>query len=199
MGKRKTDAAASEKVGKIAEMANAYRQRCAKAQAKAAAQVEAEVRRVEGLSVLNAQAAGIDIGSRSHWVGKRPAENGSIGLPMGVSVAQRGSVSRGVSSGREDVPVARVFAAARQFDSVRGPAHSAHGEGAGADESEADGDDQRHHRRDVLKHGMTYVRQSQEEYEARVREQQVKSLHKKARALGMKVIETPAPETPTTV
>ena len=46
---------------------------------------------------------------------------------------------------------------------------------------------------------MTYVRQTQEEYEARVREQQVKSLHKKARALGMAVIETPAPATAPTV
>ena len=51
----------------------------------------------------------------------------------------------------------------------------------------------------ALKHGMTYVRQTQAEYEARVREQQVKSLHKKARALGMKVIDTPAAETPMTV
>ena len=58
MGKRKTEAAGSTKVGKIAEMANAYRQRRAKAQAKATAQGEAEVRRVEGLSVLNAHAAG---------------------------------------------------------------------------------------------------------------------------------------------
>jgi transposase len=68
MRKRKTDAAASAKVGKIADMANAYRQRRAKAQAKAAAQEEVEVRRVEGLSVLHAHAAGIDIGARSHWV-----------------------------------------------------------------------------------------------------------------------------------
>jgi hypothetical protein len=51
----------------------------------------------------------------------------------------------------------------------------------------------------ALKHGMTYVRQTQEDYETRVREQQVKSLHKKARALGMKVIDTPAAETPITV
>ena len=68
MAKRKTDGAASAKVGKTAEMANAYRKRRAKAQAKAAAQVEAAIRRVEGLSVLNGHAAGIDIGSRSHWV-----------------------------------------------------------------------------------------------------------------------------------
>src|SRR5438552_2350872 len=68
MRKRKTDATASAKVGKIAAMARAYRQRRAKAQAKAAAQGEVEVRRVEGLSVLHGHAAGIDIGSRSHWV-----------------------------------------------------------------------------------------------------------------------------------
>src|SRR5438552_11253175 len=68
MRKRKTDATASAKVGKIAAMAKAYRQRRAKAQAKAAAQGEVEVRRVEGLSVLHGHAAGIDIGSRSHWV-----------------------------------------------------------------------------------------------------------------------------------
>jgi transposase len=51
----------------------------------------------------------------------------------------------------------------------------------------------------ALKHGMTYVRQTQEEYEARVREQQVKSLHKKARALGMEVIDKAATDKPTTV
>jgi hypothetical protein len=68
MRKRQTAAAASAKVGKTAQMAKAYRHRRAKAQAKSAAQVETEVRRVEGLSVLNAHAAGIDIGSRSHWV-----------------------------------------------------------------------------------------------------------------------------------
>ena len=69
MRKRQTDAAVSGRVGKTAAMALAYRQRGAKAQAKAAAQREGEVRRVEGLAVLNAHAAGIDIGSRSHWVG----------------------------------------------------------------------------------------------------------------------------------
>jgi hypothetical protein len=68
MDQRKTDAAASAKAGKTAEMANAYRKRRAKAQAKAAVQQAAELRRVEGLSVLNPHAAGIDIGSRSHWV-----------------------------------------------------------------------------------------------------------------------------------
>jgi hypothetical protein len=46
----------------------AYRKRRAKAQVKVAAQAAAEVRRVEGLAVVNEHAAGFDIGSRSHWV-----------------------------------------------------------------------------------------------------------------------------------
>jgi transposase len=50
----------------------------------------------------------------------------------------------------------------------------------------------------ALKHGMTYVRQTQEEYQTRVREQQVKALQKKARALGMEVIEKPPTELPPT-
>jgi transposase len=45
----------------------------------------------------------------------------------------------------------------------------------------------------ALKHGMTYVRQSQEEYEAQMKEKQVKALLRKARQLGLEVIEkTPA-------
>jgi transposase len=68
MRKRKSETAASAKPGKVADMANAYQRRRAKAQAKAAAHEQAEVRRVEGLSVLHEHAAGIDIGSRSHWV-----------------------------------------------------------------------------------------------------------------------------------
>jgi transposase len=47
----------------------------------------------------------------------------------------------------------------------------------------------------ALKHGMTYVRQTQEEYQAKMREQQLKSLKKKARQLGVTVLETPAAET----
>jgi hypothetical protein len=47
----------------------------------------------------------------------------------------------------------------------------------------------------ALSHGLTYVRQTQSEYEARVRAQQVKSMHKKARALGLAVIEIPALQT----
>ena len=41
----------------------------------------------------------------------------------------------------------------------------------------------------ALKHGMTYVRQSQEEYEAQVKEKQIKALRRKARQLGLEVIE----------
>jgi transposase len=45
----------------------------------------------------------------------------------------------------------------------------------------------------ALKHGMTYVRRSQEEYEAQMKEKQVKALRRKARQLGLEVIEkTPA-------
>ena len=68
MAKRKPEAAGSTKRGKIGEMAKAYRKRHAKAEARAVAHAEAEVQRVEGLPVLNGHAAGIDIGSRSHWV-----------------------------------------------------------------------------------------------------------------------------------
>ncbi len=67
MDKRKPQAATSAKAGRITGMAKAYRKRRAKAHAKAAAQAAAEVRRVEGLAVVNEHAAGIDIGSRSHW------------------------------------------------------------------------------------------------------------------------------------
>jgi transposase len=41
----------------------------------------------------------------------------------------------------------------------------------------------------ALKHGMTYVRQSQEEYEAQMKEKQLKALRRKARQLGLEVIE----------
>src|SRR6516162_9465532 len=68
MDKRKTETATSATVGKIVGMAKAYRKRRAKAHAQAAAQAAAEVRRVEGLAVVNEHAAGVDIGSRSHWV-----------------------------------------------------------------------------------------------------------------------------------
>jgi transposase len=45
----------------------------------------------------------------------------------------------------------------------------------------------------ALKHGMTYVRQSQEEYEAQMKDKQIKALKRKARLLGLEVVEkTPA-------
>jgi transposase len=46
----------------------AYRRRKATAHARTATRQEAEARRVEGLPVQQPHAAGIDIGSRSHWV-----------------------------------------------------------------------------------------------------------------------------------
>jgi transposase len=46
----------------------------------------------------------------------------------------------------------------------------------------------------ALKHGMTYVRRSQEEYEAQMREKQIKAVRRRARRLGLEVVErTPAP------
>jgi transposase len=41
----------------------------------------------------------------------------------------------------------------------------------------------------ALKHGMTYVRQSQEEYETRMKEKQIKALRRRARQLGLELIE----------
>src|SRR5436309_4608087 len=41
----------------------------------------------------------------------------------------------------------------------------------------------------ALKHGMTYVRQSQEEYEAQMKDKQMKALRRKARQLGLEIIE----------
>jgi transposase len=41
----------------------------------------------------------------------------------------------------------------------------------------------------ALKHGMTYVRQSQDEYEAQMKEKQLKALRRKARQLGLEIIE----------
>jgi hypothetical protein len=41
----------------------------------------------------------------------------------------------------------------------------------------------------ALKHGMPYVRQSQEEYEAQMKEKQLKALRRKARQLGLEIIE----------
>jgi transposase len=53
---------------KQAQQRQAYRQRKTRTRAKASAQHEAEARRLRGLPVTQAHAAGIDIGSRSHWV-----------------------------------------------------------------------------------------------------------------------------------
>jgi hypothetical protein len=44
----------------------------------------------------------------------------------------------------------------------------------------------------ALKHGLPYVRQSQEEYEARMREKQIKALKRKARQLGLDIVEQAA-------
>jgi transposase len=44
----------------------------------------------------------------------------------------------------------------------------------------------------ALKHGMTYVRQNQEEYEAQMKEKQIKALRRKARQLGLEVVEKPS-------
>jgi transposase len=41
----------------------------------------------------------------------------------------------------------------------------------------------------ALRHGMTYVRRGQEEYEAQMKEKQVKALRRKARQLGLDVVE----------
>ena len=41
----------------------------------------------------------------------------------------------------------------------------------------------------ALKHGMTYVRQSQEDYDAQMKEKQLKALRRKARQLGLEVVE----------
>ena len=44
----------------------------------------------------------------------------------------------------------------------------------------------------ALKHGLPYVRQSQEEYEAQMKEKQLKALRRKARQLGLGVVEKPS-------
>jgi transposase len=49
----------------------------------------------------------------------------------------------------------------------------------------------------ALKHGMTYVRQSQEEYEAQMTEKQIKALRRKARQLGLEVVEKTSGSAPT--
>jgi hypothetical protein len=44
----------------------------------------------------------------------------------------------------------------------------------------------------ALKHGLTYVRQSQEEYEDRMKEKQIQALRRKARQLGLDIVEKAA-------
>ena len=41
----------------------------------------------------------------------------------------------------------------------------------------------------ALKHGLPYVRKSQEEYEAQMKEKQLKAWRRKARQLGLEIIE----------
>ncbi len=41
----------------------------------------------------------------------------------------------------------------------------------------------------ALKHGLTYVRRGQEEYEAQMKEKSLKALRRKARQLGLEVVE----------
>jgi hypothetical protein len=43
-----------------------------------------------------------------------------------------------------------------------------------------------------LKHGLPYVRKSQEEYEAQMKDKQLKALKRKARQLGLELIEKPS-------
>jgi transposase len=44
----------------------------------------------------------------------------------------------------------------------------------------------------ALKHGLPYVRKNQEEYEAQMKEKQIKALRRKARQLGLELIEKPS-------
>jgi transposase len=49
----------------------------------------------------------------------------------------------------------------------------------------------------ALKHGMAYVRQSQDDYEAQMKQKQLKALRRKARQLGLELVErTPGSEAP---
>jgi transposase len=48
----------------------------------------------------------------------------------------------------------------------------------------------------ALKHGLPYVRQSQEEYAARMKEKQIKALKRKARQLGLDIVEKAADGVP---
>src|SRR6516162_3794588 len=44
----------------------------------------------------------------------------------------------------------------------------------------------------ALKHGLPYVRKSQAEYEAQMKEKQIKTLKRKARQFGLELIEKPS-------
>jgi hypothetical protein len=44
----------------------------------------------------------------------------------------------------------------------------------------------------ALKHGLPYVRKSQEDYEAQMKEKQIKTVKRKARQLGLELIEKPS-------
>jgi hypothetical protein len=49
----------------------------------------------------------------------------------------------------------------------------------------------------ALKHGVTYVRRSQEEYAAQMKEKQLQALRRKARQLGLEIVEKPSGSVPT--
>ena len=49
----------------------------------------------------------------------------------------------------------------------------------------------------ALKHGLTYVRQSQEEYATQMKAKQIKALRRKARQLGLEVVEQTSASAPT--
>jgi hypothetical protein len=44
----------------------------------------------------------------------------------------------------------------------------------------------------ALKHGLPYARKSQEEYQAQMKEKQIKALKRKARQLGLELVEKPS-------
>jgi transposase len=44
----------------------------------------------------------------------------------------------------------------------------------------------------ALKHGLPYVRKNQEEYEAQMKEKQIRALRRQARQLGLELIEKPS-------
>ena len=64
-----------------AQQRKGFRRRQTRARHQGAARREAEVRRVEGLPVSNAHAAGVDVGSWSHWVCVGPDESACLEFP----------------------------------------------------------------------------------------------------------------------